>query len=538
MLGSIFDAYIGGEAAAFFPTHFADAAARRDAVAAALRPLAPEVAVALQAQNARLAPSPQRDAALQALAGGAAAVVTGQQVGLFGGPLFNYFKAATAIRMAELLQRETGTPVVPIFWLQCEDHDLPEIAHIGCIGSDAIPFEVAVRSAARQRISLAHCRLEDDVDDARELLQSTLAHLPFAEAHLQRLARLYRPGTGWTEAFAQLFGELFAEQGLVLVQPRDPAFDTCMRHVHEHALRHAEDIAVVLSARVDELAAAGWEAPVHVRPGSPLSFFHPEGAEGPRFRLAPSPGGGWSEVGGEGEHRRADVLAALAADPLVCSTSVLLRPIYQDLLLPTAAYVGGPGEIAYFAQLAPLYEHFGRRMPLIVPRARMRLVAARDRQTLARYGVTPAQLATDTHGLARLLAPPAEGDDLQRRLLAAFEAALAAAEPEILAAGPGLASALTKTRATVTSAVARLTEKVARAHVHAEALSLAELTRVQANLFPHGHPQERYFGLAPFAARFGEAEVLHHILYAIDPLDPTLYEVDLGDDGQRRGSVG
>ncbi len=524
MVASLFDGYLGGEAAGFYPSHFADAAARVRAVAAAPA-IHPVIAAALQAQNARLAPSRARALHLQDLAEGAAAVVTGQQVGLFGGPLFNYYKAVTAIRLASQLQRETGRRVVPIFWLQTEDHDLPEIAQLGCVDGDGTPYPISLPGARPQRVSVAHLAFDDELEGALQRLAAALGHGPHATEHLQRLRRWYRPGQSWGEAFAQYFAELFAEAGLIFIQPRDPAFTDVMRSLHERALRDAEAIATALRRRSQALADAGWTAPVHVREGAPLSFFHPWGPNGPRHRLAPDPQG-WREVGGETVHHPDAIRAALARDPLVCSTSVLLRPIYQDLLLPTAAYVGGPGEVAYFAQLAPLYEHFDRPMPLVVPRARLRLLAPRDRLTLVRHGLDASQLRSDVESLLR---PHTETGALQDHLLQPFLATLAAAEAEILAAGPGLDSALAKTRATVASAVARLSEKVARARLQSDEQTLQQLHRVQSHLFPLGHPQERFFGLAPFAARFGEATVLHSISAAIDPLDPSERDVVLGE---------
>ncbi|TMQ06373.1 MAG: bacillithiol biosynthesis cysteine-adding enzyme BshC, partial [Deltaproteobacteria bacterium] len=364
MSRDIVRAYLAGEVRALQPDDdpgvppFAPPALMR-AVARSRRPLAPEVHRVLVAQNARLPASPARDAHLEALRTGAAAVVTGQQVGLFLGPLYTLYKAASAVVFARMLAARTGAPVVPVFWLQTEDHDLPEIASVTVPGR-AGATTLAVPVDAGNRIAIAHCRLPPEIDGCLDALAEALADgqaaSPHAVAHVARLRRHYRPGARWADAFAGVLAELFAPEGLVMIDPREPALAAAVAPVHARALAEAGPIAAALVANDAELERAGFATAVHVRPGAPLSFFHPAGPLGPRVRLEPVPGrpGGddaFAEVGGGAVHSRAELLAALAADPLRFSTSALLRPIAQDTLLPTAAYVGGPAEVGYFAQL-------------------------------------------------------------------------------------------------------------------------------------------------------------------------------------------
>ncbi len=482
-----------------------------------MRPLEPAVADALDAQNRRVAPSPARDVHLAALRTGAAAVVTGQQVGLFLGPLFTVYKAATAIRVARALADASGRPVVPVFWLQTEDHDLPEIAtsHVPC-ASD-VPRALRVPSSPDDRVSIAHRRLPDDVAACLAELGIQLGHLPNAAAHLERLARHYRPGRTWGDAFAGVLSELFAPEGLVLVDPRDPALGAPAAAVHRHALTHAASIASALESRSDALRAAGFAPAVHVRPGAPLSFFHPDGAEGPRHRLAPA-GDDFALVGRDDRCARTALLATLDAEPLRFSTSALLRPILQDTLLPTAAYVGGPSELAYYAQLAPLYEAFALPMPLVVPRARLRIVDAGTARTLARLGITADDAGRPE---AELLAVAGDAgidpDALAERVLGPFADGLDALRAELAPLAPGVDTAFDKTRATVATSVKKLTGKIADARRHADRDTTAAIRRVQQALWPHGEPQERVYGLPWFAARFGERPFLERTLAEAEP---------------------
>ncbi|HSS02613.1 MAG TPA: bacillithiol biosynthesis cysteine-adding enzyme BshC, partial [Kofleriaceae bacterium] len=524
-------AYLAGEVRALQPDDepgappFAPSALAR-AVARARRPLAPEVHTVLAAQNARLAPSPARDAHLEALGRGAAVVVTGQQVGLFLGPLYTIYKAASAVVVARTLAAESGAPVVPVFWLQTEDHDLVEIASANVPGAG--PCETIAAPIDREnRISIAHHALPPEIGACIERLEAALGEGSLAQAHIARLRRHYRAGASWSGAFAGVLAELFAPEGLVMIDPRDPALAAVTAPVHARALVDADRIAAAMVARCGELERAGASVPVHVRPGAPLSFFHPEGALGPRVRLEPAPGeAAFAEVGSGSVHEAAALLAVLRDDPRRFSTSALLRPIVQDALLPTVAYVGGPAEVAYFAQLGPLYRAFERTPPLVVPRAKFRVTDHRTRKLLDRLGLAPSDAALSEESLlARLRPPGADGADVARRLLEPFVASHGELAAELADAGPQIARALARTRGTVERAVGKLAGKVERARLYADAERVDAVRRVRALLAPGGAPQERTLCLAALAARVGDRELIERVLAAIDPFDGTLKEL-------------
>jgi len=531
----IFEAYLSGAAAGLFGSHFLDAADRRRAVERAMtRPLTPAIADLLAEQNAALAPSPARDAHIAALRAGAVAVVTGQQAGLFLGPLFTVYKAASAVCCARALAAESGRPVVPVFWLQTEDHDLPEIAVCHVPRARGAPLTVRLPASPQEHIAIAHRTLPEAVDACVNELRGELVSLPYAEQHLSRIARYYRPGVGWGAAFAGLLAELFAPEGLVLIDPRVPAVAAAAAPVHRQALAAAEPLAAALAARGEALQTAGFATTVHVRPGAPLSFFHPDGPLQRRVRLVPAPEG-FVEVGGERGHTRAALLDALAVEPMCFSSSALLRPIVQDSILPTAAYVGGPAEVGYFAQLAPLYDAYALPMPLVVPRARVRLLEDKTVRLLTRLRLAPddARCSEDD-----LLAAPGQRqaharrpDELVKQLLAPFDAALAGARADLEEAGPGLTTAVDKTRATVEMAISKLAAKYDHALLHRNQRLVDDVRRIKELLYPGGIPQERVYGLAYFAARYGERTCIERVLSAIDPFAPDPRDVTLADVG-------
>ncbi len=483
----------------------------------------------LVAQNAKLAQSAARDANLAALASGAAAVVTGQQVGLFLGPLYTLYKAASAIVVARTLAAETGVPVVPVFWLQTEDHDLVEIA--ACeVAHGATTETIAVPVDAANRISIAHLTLPAAIDGSVAHLAELLGSGPDAVAHVERVRRHYREGARWSDAFAGLLGELFADEGLVVIEPRDPQLASIVAPIHERAITDAAAISTALLAQCAKLG----KSTVHVRPGAPLSFVHPDGASGPRVRL-------------DADFDRAAVCRMLAADPMACSTSALLRPIVQDTLLPTAAYVGGPAELAYFAQLPPLYQAFDRPMPLVLERAHVRLVDERSRRTLARVGLDASQLAgSEEDVLARLR--PGSTTDVPQRLLAPFLAAY----DEILASrksasresasresasrksasptspAPTSAAAmraLARTRTSVERSIRKLANKLERIAAYEDVELVDAVRRARAWVAPDGQLQERRLGLPCVAARMGDRAIVEKVLAAIAPFDPSMKEL-------------
>jgi len=463
----------------------------------------------LAAQNARYGDSPARERNLAHLAEGAAAVVTGQQVGLFLGPLFTTYKTATAIVLARRLSKERGRPVVPVFWLQTEDHDLAEIATCDIAPSRGAALRVDL-PVSGEHVSVAHRTLPGEIASRLSELEAALAHLPHANEHLGRLRRHYRPGATWGEAFAGVLAELFAEEGLVLLDPRDPRFAPLSAPVHRRAVEEAIPIAEALR-RMPPV--------VHVREASPLSFYHPDGPEGPRYRLVRVEGG-FVEAGGGRVHTDEEIFTALDERPMCFSTSALLRPVLQDTWLSTTAYVAGPAEAQYFAQLPPLYAAFGREMPRVVPRARMRLLEAKTRKTLGELRLSAQDVsASEEETLARAFAAAGEAagaDELRTRLLHDFTRSLDELSPTLRAAGEGMDRAIEKTRGTVEHAVARLTEHYAKAARHRDHDRVDRVKRLVEWLVPHGKPQERVFGISYFAARHGERAFLEKVLEAAD----------------------
>ena len=364
--------------------------------AAAERRLSPPLVDLLRDQQAALPASRARAHGLEALARGRTAVVaTGQQVGLFLGPLYGFYKAASAVAVARALEAESGVRCVPLFWLQTEDHDFAEIATATVAGGGGEPVALSLPLGAETetRVSIAHRRLPHEIGALLGALSELLGDGPAARETLALLRAHYSAGRPIASAFAGLLAELFADEGLLLLDPREARVAALAAPLYREALDACTTIGQRLDERSAALAEAGFDVQIPVRSDCALVFGHLGAPNGPRYRLERRRGasgsseGGWRLTGADGGFSDDEIAEALAHEPLRFSTSALLRPIVQDALLPTAAYVGGPAEVSYFAQTGPLYEHFRLAMPLVVPRGRFRFLDRHTRRRLAELGL-------------------------------------------------------------------------------------------------------------------------------------------------------
>lgn len=489
--------------------------------AAAKRRVDPTVLAALRR---RYAGDARRLAHLDRLAaGGAACVVTGQQAGLFVGPLYSVHKAASAIRLAARLEAETSTPCVPLFWLQSEDHDFEEIATAWTLagGLEAIAVEAAPEDDGRP---VADRRLGPSVEPALDALAEALAGLSDAEAVMALWRDAYRPDRSPTAAFRLLIEAAFAEWGLLVLDPRDPEapeLALAAAPVHRRAIAEAGDLAGTLLARSTALDDAGFAVQIHVRPGAPLSFWHDD--DGARFRLEPADGGWATCEPGPRPVPAEGVTKALEETPRRLSTSALLRPILQDAWLPTAAYVGGPGEIAYFAQMPPLYAAFGLPLPLIVHRCRFRIFDSTAERLLDQLGLDADALDRPRHALLTAIGGDGgehpDPDALEEALTAPVARALDELRPHAEAIDKGLAKMVDKTAETLADVARRLVERYRRTLARNDEVAVQRLDRLLARLRPNDGPQERTLGLPWFAARYGLEALIGAVVADADPCD-------------------
>src|SRR6266436_1755423 len=326
-----------------------------------------EVASILRRQNIALGAGAETLSNLDHLEKGAVAVVSGQQVGLFSGPAYAIYKALTAVQIAEELTRG-GISAVPVFWMATEDHDLDEVRYATWFDQGKLRrFELPVVETGRPvgGISIG-AEVEPFVREAAELLSSQGSDLL-----AQYLTESYQPEETYGSAFAKLFTRLFAQQGLILMDPLDPGLHRVATPLYQHALAERDAVNDKLLQRGKDLDRAGFDAQVKVTSRSTLLFYLGDGV---RQVIAASNG---KFHAGDKSWPRDELIHLTHAEPGKFSPNALFRPVVQDYLLPTAACVGGPAEISYFAQSEVVYRHLLGRMPVMLPRAGFTLVDAK-----------------------------------------------------------------------------------------------------------------------------------------------------------------
>jgi bacillithiol biosynthesis cysteine-adding enzyme BshC len=454
----------------------------------------------LTAQN----PSPGAAGVLAALRQGAGTVVTGQQVGLFGGPLFTPFKAATALSRARQATA-AGRPHAAIFWLASEDHDFAEIDHVSFPARRELRKLVypTLPDAARPVGSIV---LDESIapliEQAWELLGSSDA--------MDALAEAYKPGRTFAQAFADFYAKVFAAQGLLVLDAADGEIHRMGAPVLRAALEQADELHAALVDRSRELEAAGYHAQVAVAPQSSLLFLidaH-SGARVALKRLAGSaqePGGVWQA--GRVRYSTADLVGILESEPERISPSALLRPVFQDFLLSTSLTIGGPAEVAYFAQSAVLFERILGRGTPVQPRFSATVVEPAIGELLRKHELTVERVfAESRESLAQLLAARAMPIEGKRKLAAAGTALDAELVPLVdwmRALDAGLGRSAETAASKMRYQMNRLRRLAANFQLQRETSLARHAETLSQALYPDGGLQERLHGAAYYFARHG-----------------------------------
>jgi len=429
-----------------------------------------------------------------------AVLVTGQQAGLFGGPVYVLFKAAAAVRLAADLQTLRGKPVVPVFWVASDDHDFAEI-RLTTVLDDAGSLRALRYSPAHEPVGQPASKivLDESVRALTDELAAALGPRPERDDLVERLRRCYRPGVSLATAFGRLLASLFP--GLVVVDPADHELKALMAPVLDRELTEGSPMSRVAAEEGARLVEAGYHQQVPVRPGFLSLFWY---AEGQRRSLAIE--GDVVEV--RGTHLRVSreqAREALARDPASWSPGALLRPVAQDYLFPTAGYVGGPAEIAYHAQIGPAYGKFGVPRPVLVPRPSATLVDAAQARVLEAERLELPDLEGDVEALLSRLTR----EDNPQLLLAfgratdAIEREMAAVEEAVAALDPTLRAAASGARGRAIHQIEALREKAVRALKKRDQTRADRLRRAREALFPADALQERGLGLVSVVGRKG-----------------------------------
>ncbi len=456
-----------------------------------------EVSNLLRNQNIAFGAGAETLSNLERLEKGAVAVVSGQQVGLFSGPAYSVYKALTAVQIAAELTRG-GIPAVPIFWMATEDHDLDEVRHATWFNQGKlIRFELPAPTEEGRpvgRIPLG-AAIEPLVQEAGELLTNQGSDL------LARyLIESYRPEETYGSAFGKLFARLFAQHGLILMDPLDAGLHKIAAPLYQHALAERDALNEKLLQRGKDLDRAGFDAQVKVTARSTLLFRMDDGV---RQVVTASAG---KFQAGEKTWTREELVHLTHIEPEKFSPNALFRPVVQDYLLPTVAYIAGPAEISYFAQSEVVYRRLLGRMPVILPRSGFTLVDAKANKLLRRYGLRVEDVWAGSQGLRQKMERLSVSGSLSKtfdRDQRQIAKMLTGLGRQIAKIDPTLKGTVERARKRIEFHLEKLRRKAGRAQDQKAGLISEHERYLESLLYPHKGLQSRELCLLPFLARWG-----------------------------------
>jgi bacillithiol biosynthesis cysteine-adding enzyme BshC len=449
------------------------------------------VADVLERQNRAFGAGEKALANIQRLREGAPAMVTGQQVGLFGGPLFCILKALTAVSLAE----QAGA--VPMFWLATEDHDFEEINSARFSAGDHLK-KFTVNVPHEEGAPVGAIAFDDEIRAATAQVEGLLG----ASEAGEWLAESYRKGETFGSAFARFYARVFAAAGLgvVFLDPLDPELHRIAQPVYRDALGQAEEINRALQRRSEELEAAGYHAQVKVTPTHTLCFYFEDGVRTPVRQQ------GEEFLIGERRLGMAEMLAETERCPERFSANVLLRPVVEDFLLPTLAYIGGPAEIAYFAQIEVVYSKIAGRLTPVLPRIFATLVEPRQAKLLDRYQLELADLFVTPEKFREVVGSRALPESILKSFDAAeerLEQALALIRPSLEKLDRTLVDAAENAGSKMRYQLQGLRDKAARAETRKNTEVLHHAEELLTALYPDKELQEREVSAAYFLLKYG-----------------------------------
>lgn len=430
-------------------------------------------------------------------------VFTGQQTGLFGGPLYTIHKAVTIIKLARALSYRFSRNFVPVFWLDSEDHDFEEVRSARIVDNENKVRDIKY-SPARAPFGKPVYRLtfEEGINLSIEELNASLYPTDFKEQVLKKLRECYAEGESFSDSFARWLTELLGRYGLVIVDPSDRQLKNLLKDFFLKEIEYPGKSVKLVKETGEKLEALGFHQQV-IKAENTLNLF----LETEDRRCSLKWEGDLIEVEGRDKKLTTEELRQIIeSEPERLSPNVLLLPLMRSYLFPTAVYVGGPGEIGYYAQLKPVFEFFKIPMPLVYPRASLSLLEDKIKQVLQKYSLDFTDLFQQPESLINSVLKekyPNPLDELVEDKRGKVKEVLDGLEVELLSSEPALKPNLENARKKIDYELKRLGEKLFQAHRQKNQTLKEQIYKARNNLFPEGKLQERVLNLLPFLIKYG-----------------------------------
>lgn len=432
------------------------------------------------------------------------AVVTGQQVGLFGGPLYTVFKTITAVKLAfRLKEIFPEHNFVPVFWIEGEDHDFAEMNHVNLLDRENAAVNVSYLPGGalpeRNLGPIGELTFDGSLEATYKQVSDTLPKTEFTDPLLQRLKGCYAPGRTFNEAFVSWMNFLFAEQGLVFISANHPRLKRLLSPLFVKELSEFPSISQMVITQSAELEGE-YHAQIKAKSIN-LFLFH----KGGRYLIEPREHD--FSLKGTRHFLSGEELLAIARDtPELLSTNVILRPIAQDMLLPTVAYVAGPSEVAYHAQLRPVYEALGMVQPVVYPRASASFVEERLVRAMEKYDLQVADFFGDINRVtARVVEQISEVkvDDIFGTTTKRVHDAMNELRFGLKQIDQTLLGALDGVIAKIDTNIGVLREKSVAAQKRRNDVAVRQIEKAAQGILPNGSLQEREISILYYMNKYG-----------------------------------
>ncbi len=431
------------------------------------------------------------------------AIVTGQQLGVFGGPLYTIYKTTTAIKLCSLLKEKYHQfNFVPIFWLEGDDHDYDEVRSFGLIDADNQPVKISYddgKPPEFNRGSIADIEIEPSIEEVFKKINENLRQTEFTNDILGKLKHSYKSGVTFAEAFRSLMFEIFDSYGLVIFNPQDIEIKKLLKPLFKNEIEnYSENSSLVVrrSAEVEE----HYHAQVKIKPIN--LFAHIEGG---RYSIEP----GENDFRLKGKRIRyalEELLNSIETSPENFSANVMLRPICQDYLLPTGFYIGGPSEISYFAQVIPLYEKFGINQPFIYPRSAATIIEKNLDEIISKYNLDFSDLMIDEKDLIEKVLSSISSFDLPTLFSKTnndISSVMKELETKLEELDPTLTDLSEKTLQRMLQGLEQLKGKAEKAESRKFDSSIRQIKKARSIIYPNDNLQERELNFFYFVNKYG-----------------------------------
>ncbi len=431
------------------------------------------------------------------------AIVTGQQLGILGGPLYTIAKILTAIRLSnQFSERFDDYKFVPVFWLEGDDHDFNEVRSINILDNENQILNIGYKEEISDddaKQSIGNLIFDEALNEFFTKLDENLRETEFKNELLSKLKECYQVGKSFKQSFKDLLFWLFDEQGLIIFDPQDPKVKEILKpifkkEVNDFAL-HTQKL-IQVSARLEEI----YHAQVKVKPVN--LFYHTDDG---RYSVEPV-----EEIFKLRRKRKQftkeEILQEIDNAPQRFSPNVLLRPICQDYIFPTGFYVAGPSEISYFAQVTPLYDFYNVVAPIVYPRVSFTILEKNISSTLDKYDLTINDIFLGFEELKEKVIANLSENNIEKVFQESdndIELLFDKIKENLFAVDKTLVDVSGKTKEKILSLLNELKSKAIKAQENKYETTIRQLTRVSNLLYPNGNLQERELNFSYFYNKYG-----------------------------------